>query len=153
MIFVLLSALPVTSTQLVNRPKSKLFVCDWRIQPRWSAGQVSMSVLPLTVAVMLVGFVAIPLITLIVPFMASVLVVQIKLPFNGGSVTDEKPLTGWLNSVKVSPAVKLVVPMFVTMSVPPPTIEVATSRSLLGELVGLISITVAPANVTVLFTV
>src|SRR5579872_989844 len=58
MLVLVTEAVPATSTQFVPKPRLMELVCDWRIQPRWSAGQESAITPPLTLNRMLVGLLA-----------------------------------------------------------------------------------------------
>ncbi len=106
---------PGTSTQFVPSPTSRELVWTCKVQPVWSCGQESVNVPPLTLVKMFVGFglTVTTATTAMVPSTASRLVQYKPVPGNAGSVTVlNAPLMGVLNSVNVSPAARLVEPMF-----------------------------------------
>ena len=103
----------------------------------------------LTLAVMFVGLglTVITATTAMVPFTARLFVQNTFVPGNVGSVTVlNAPLVGVLNRVNVSPAARLVEPMFTTVIVAPEFAVTpgATNSSLFGKTSRLIFIVTAP---------
>src|SRR5882724_10461916 len=92
-----------------------LLVWIWSVQPEF-VGQLSVRVRPLRLVLIGGGLRFTGLVTVMLPFAARLVIQNIE-PVNVGSMTDEKPVTPWLNSWNLSPPTSAG-PTFVTVSGP-----------------------------------